>query len=145
MSGSPNLHGTAIILGDRGVLIVGRSGAGKTALALSLIERAREKGRFARLVGDDQVFLAAAADRLVVESPPSIRGLVEIRGLGPTVCDSENRAVIDLVVRLVEPLAVPRMQDAGCEVIAGIPVCSLLAPERDIMAAAPPIWAFFAP
>ena len=47
-----NHHGSAVILGDRGVLIRGRAGAGKTTLALSLVETCRATGGFARLVSD---------------------------------------------------------------------------------------------
>ncbi|RWH23488.1 MAG: HPr kinase/phosphorylase, partial [Mesorhizobium sp.] len=35
---SENIHATAILIGDRGVLITGPSGAGKTTLALTLID-----------------------------------------------------------------------------------------------------------
>ncbi|MEY3906493.1 MAG: hypothetical protein RIR59_1316, partial [Pseudomonadota bacterium] len=43
----PLLHGTCIAIKDQGVLILGASGAGKSDLALRLIDRG------AALVGDD--------------------------------------------------------------------------------------------
>ena len=43
------LHATAAILGEDGVLILGASGAGKSALALALLARARATNAFAAL------------------------------------------------------------------------------------------------
>ena len=51
-----NLHASAVVLGDRGIVIAGESGAGKTQLALELLSHARSFGLFARLVADDQIF-----------------------------------------------------------------------------------------
>ena len=47
-----NIHGTAILIGERGVLITGPSGAGKTTLALTLLDHCRARGLFSRLIGD---------------------------------------------------------------------------------------------
>ncbi len=130
MSPPGNLHGTAVVLGDKGILITGRSGAGKTALALALIDRWRGTGRFARLVSDDQCMARPAGRGLLLEAPPAIEGLVEIHGLGPRPCLAENRAVIDLVVHLAEEAMAPRYQEAGVTTIAGVPVPSLTLRER---------------
>ncbi len=50
MSDLPNIHGTALVLGDRGILVTGPSGSGKTTLALALVGHFCTHGRFARLV-----------------------------------------------------------------------------------------------
>lgn len=127
-----NLHGTALVLADRGVLIAGRSGAGKTTLALALIEAALARGRFARLIADDQLFVrSTAGGRLVAEAPAAIRGLVEIYGLGPRPVPVVDRAVIDLVVRLVDPGSAPRLQEDAAETIAGVQVPSISLAERN--------------
>src|SRR5690606_25913485 len=78
-----NFHGTAFIRGDKGVVVRGRSGAGKTTLALSLIGMYAARGRFAMLVADDQVFRKAHGRRLVCAVPETIAGLAEFRGIGP--------------------------------------------------------------
>ena len=36
-----NVHAVAVLLGEKGLLLRGRSGAGKSALALALLERPR--------------------------------------------------------------------------------------------------------
>ncbi|MCO5155404.1 MAG: HPr kinase/phosphatase C-terminal domain-containing protein [Aquamicrobium sp.] len=120
-AGRVNLHATAIVAGGSGVLIFGRSGAGKSSLALAVIERARLAGRFAALVADDRVWLSAVSGRLVAEVPAAIAGLVEIRGCGPVPSPCEPRAVVDRVVRLVEATDAPRVADeAATEAILGV-------------------------
>ena len=114
-----NVHGTAVVLGDRGILITGPSGSGKSTLALELIGRFGSHGRFARLVADDQLFVKGMAGRLVCQAPPAIAGLVEVRGLGPCPIGVEAAAVVDLVVRLVPGDELARVQEEAAEVIAG--------------------------
>jgi serine kinase of HPr protein (carbohydrate metabolism regulator) len=131
-----NLHATALLLGDRGILITGPSGAGKTTLALELIGRFAAAGRFARLVGDDQLFVRALAGRLVVSCPATIAGLAEVRGLGPRRVRSLDSAVVDLVIRLVAQAAAPRYQEPGTETIAGVAIAAVALPARNVTASA---------
>lgn len=120
-TGRVNLHATALVAHGSGVLVFGRSGAGKSSLALAVVERARLAGRFALLVADDRVWLSAVAGRLVAEAPAAIAGLVEIRGCGPVPCGCERRAVIDRVVRLVDATDAPRVADeAATETLLGV-------------------------
>lgn len=119
--GRVNLHATALVAGATGVLVFGRSGAGKSSLALAAIDLARAGGRFAALVADDRVWVSAVAGRLVAEAPAAIAGLVEIRGCGPVPCPCEPRAVIDRAVRLVDAAGAPRVADeAATETILGL-------------------------
>ena len=130
-----NLHATAVVLGDRGVLITGESGSGKTGLALALIAHAHACGRVGRLVGDDQLFVVGHHGRLVCESPETIAGLAELRGLGPLEIVFEPRAVIDLHVRLVDAAEAPRFPSSDTERIAGCEVRSLTLAAGDRQAA----------
>jgi serine kinase of HPr protein (carbohydrate metabolism regulator) len=127
-----NFHGTAFILGDKGVLVRGRSGAGKTTLALSLIEMCVAGGRFACLVSDDQVLLRAHGGRLVCTVPESIAGLAEFRGIGPGRMAFEPRMVVDLVVNLVERDAAPRYSSGDDVVLEGCRVPCLQLPKHEI-------------
>lgn len=118
MKREQNIHATCLVLGDRGVLITGRSGSGKTSLALALI--ARYGGmNFARLVSDDRIFVSQHSGRLVGRAPASISGLAEAYGLGPAHISAEAEAVIDLVVDLATPEQAPRFNDAATLVLAG--------------------------
>jgi serine kinase of HPr protein (carbohydrate metabolism regulator) len=100
-SGGSSIHASAVLVGDRAVLIRGPSGSGKSRLAFDLILAGRA-GQIAPavLVGDDRVHLAAAQGRLVVRPARELAGLIEIRGLGIRRCDFAEQAVVGLVVDL---------------------------------------------
>lgn len=71
------LHGSLVVVGGIGVLILGPSGVGKSECVIELIRRGQ------KLVADDVVRLATdEAGRLVGWCPPAIRHFVEVRGLG---------------------------------------------------------------
>ncbi|MEJ6784139.1 HPr kinase/phosphorylase [Aminobacter sp. Piv2-1] len=134
-----NMHATAVVLGDRGVLVAGPSGSGKSALALALVDRVRAQGLFARLVSDDQVFLSGHGGRLLCRAPAAIAGLAEIRGIGPVAYDHEPATVADLVVRLVPPAEVQRLPDETEETLVGCSVARLVLAEREILVAVPAV------
>ncbi|MEI2299152.1 HPr kinase/phosphorylase [Ensifer sp. MJa1] len=104
-----NVHGTAIVLGTRGFLITGPSGIGKSSLALACIAAAREAGQFAALIADDRVDLTLEHDRIVARCPPSIHGLIEIRGAGIGTIDTVPAAVIDWAILPVHAPFNPRL------------------------------------
>ncbi|HHZ09808.1 MAG TPA: HPr kinase/phosphorylase [Rhizobiales bacterium] len=124
------LHATTVLLGDRGVLIAGDSGAGKSTLALTLVRRFGLSGRFAALVSDDRSDIEICDGRLLASAPEPLAGLVEVHGLGPRSVECERRAVVDLLVRLVEPGLAPRYQEGDCETVAGCAVPCLALPRR---------------
>ena len=100
----PTVHASAVLVGARAVLIRGPAGAGKSRLALGLIQAA-DCGllSFARLVGDDRVELAACHGRLLARPAPALAGLIEVRGVGIRRLDYEPVAVVGLVVDLAVP------------------------------------------
>ena len=116
------VHGTALVVGRHGVLVRGRSGSGKSTLALDLLERAARAGRFARLVADDQVFLAREGEALIARAPATTVGLVELHGRGILTLAAESAARIALLVDLVEPEAAERMpaETGLCGEIRGV-------------------------
>ncbi|CAN7156662.1 HPr kinase/phosphorylase [Mesorhizobium caraganae] len=136
-----NIHATAILIGERGILISGPSGSGKTTLALALIDHFGRRGLFARLIGDDQLFVAAHFGRLVCRAPASIAGLTEVPGLGPKLLLFEPGAVIDLAIQLVAAEQMVRFQDELSEMIAGCNVPRIDLAERNVSAALPAVMA----
>lgn len=124
-----NIHATAIVVGDRGILISGPSGSGKTTLALTLVQHALQAGRHAALIGDDQVLVEAHGGRLLAYPPETIAGQVEVYGLGPQRVDWRPSGEIDLAVELFETGA-PRFQEAGKREIVGVSILALDLPAR---------------
>lgn len=76
-----DLHATAFVFGEHGMLLRGASGAGKSTLTLELIGMA-SAGRLIELVGDDRVRLEAVGGRLLISPHQVIGGLIELRHLG---------------------------------------------------------------
>jgi HPr kinase/phosphorylase len=101
MTAQVTVHASAVLVGDRAVLIRGPSGSGKSRLAFDLILAGRA-GQIpaATLVGDDRVYLQVAQGQLVVRPARELAGLIEIRGLGIRRCDFVEQAAVGLVVDL---------------------------------------------
>ncbi|RDE09390.1 HPr kinase/phosphorylase [Pelagibacterium lacus] len=97
-----NTHGTGILVGDHGILLTGVSGAGKSLLAIDLLEQARLRRETALLISDDRVLLSVDEDGLVMEAPDTIEGMIELRGRGIVTLPFTKRAHVHLVVELVE-------------------------------------------
>ena len=93
-----SIHASCVVIGERGILIRGESGSGKTTLARHLVALATQSGVFARLVGDDRVFVAENSGRLVASGHPAIAGMVEVRGVGIVDTPYESACIIRLVV-----------------------------------------------
>ncbi|MCX7380321.1 MAG: HPr kinase/phosphatase C-terminal domain-containing protein [Alphaproteobacteria bacterium] len=93
------IHASCVARSGRGVLLLGPPGAGKSDLALRLIDRGFV------LVADDRVEI----DGLVATAPVGLAGLIEVRGLGILRLPSIARAVLALAVQLREEM--PRMPD----------------------------------
>ncbi len=97
---------TCVAVAGRALLIEGPPGAGKTTLALQLLDRG------AQLVGDDGVALALRGEQLWASPPAATAGLVEVRNVG-LVRFPALEAPVALVLRLVRdaPRFVERAED----------------------------------
>lgn len=96
---SETLHATTVAIGGRGVMIEGVSGAGKSDLALRLIDRG------AVLVSDDYSFVRRRDGRVFASSPAAIAGKIEVRGIGIIDMPHLEEAPVALLVALGEPTA----------------------------------------
>ena len=94
MKSEINIHASCVALGSLGVLLLGQSGAGKSDLALRLIDEG------AKLVADDRTILFVSGRALHAKAPPSIKGLLEIRGVGIVQLPVRAGVKIALAVRL---------------------------------------------
>ena len=92
------IHASAVVIGDKGVLITGPSGAGKSTLARRLIDFAQIHGRFGALVGDDRLTIEAIRGRIIASPHEKIAGMLEIRGVGLASMNFVPSAAMDLLV-----------------------------------------------
>lgn len=112
---SETLHASCVAKDGRAVLISGRSGSGKSDLALRLIDRG------AVLVSDDYTVVRRVSGRLLARAPANIEGRIEVRGLGILPFPHESDLPVCLLVDL--NLDVVRLPDGREPVmIAGVPV-----------------------
>lgn len=107
------VHGTAIVVGETGVLFVGPSGSGKSVTALRCLASARARGLYAALVSDDQTILEIAHGRVLARCPPSIAGVAEIRGTGLVDVAWRKSALLSAVVAPGEPDGAGRLPPSG--------------------------------
>ena len=109
------VHGTCVALGRTAALLRGPSGSGKSDLALRFLFLAR-RGPAAPeppiLAADDQVCLVRNDGRLLARPPDTIRGKIEVRGVGIVEVKSHPDAELALVVDLVSAADVPRMPES---------------------------------
>ena len=81
---SETLHASTVAIDGRAVLIAGLSGSGKSDLALRLIDRG------AVLVSDDYTVVSRAGDELTACAPTTIKGKMEVRGVGLMSIDRKS-------------------------------------------------------
>jgi serine kinase of HPr protein (carbohydrate metabolism regulator) len=106
------IHATCVTVGGRGVLLAGRSGAGKSDLALRLIDRGAE------LVSDDYSELRARDGRLIASPPGRLAGKIEVRGIGIVEMPHKTEAEVALIIDLDEP--VDRMPEFALRQLVGV-------------------------
>lgn len=118
------LHASCVAIEGRAVLIEGRSGEGKSDLALRLIDRG------ARLVADDYTICTRTAGILYGAAPATIAGKIEVRGLGLIDMPHVERAPIALLVTILD--APPRLPDGPrTHRIAGVEVVQVALPALE--------------
>ena len=114
------IHASAVLVGEHAVIIRGPSGSGKSRLAAKLLDAARiGLLPYARLVADDRVRISAAHGRLLAAAPDTIRGMMEVHGLGIRGAGCEPIAVAGLVVDLAAADAA-RMPESGTVELCGV-------------------------
>jgi serine kinase of HPr protein (carbohydrate metabolism regulator) len=110
------VHATAVAIEGAAVLLRGPPGAGKSDLALRLIEAG------AGLVADDQVELRRAGGEVLARAPAAITGLIEVRGVGIIRMEPVGEAPLALLVDLVAPDAIERLPEDRAEDVLGLPI-----------------------
>jgi HPr kinase/phosphorylase len=125
-----------------GVLLMGKSGAGKSDLTLRLIAMG------AKLVADDYTELFVRRGTLYARAPDAIAGLIEARGIGVIALPFAREAKIVLAVEPGKPERMPEIrrfhlpralglaQNAAPELIKIVPLEASAAAKIALAAAA---------
>ena len=95
---SRTVHASTVATDGRAVLISGPSGSGKSDLTLRLLDRGFT------LVSDDQTIVRREGDRLIASAPPTIKGKLEIRGIGIVEMDTVDDVPVGLFVELTSEI-----------------------------------------
>ena len=101
-------HATAVAIDGAGVLIIGPSGSGKSALALDLISRGGV------LIADDRCRIVLRDDWPWLREPERLAGVIEARGVGllrvPHVAAAPLRLVVDMGEVSAERMPEPEVE-----------------------------------
>ncbi len=127
----PNIHAGCISYLNKGILIMGDSGSGKSDLALRMI---MEKG--AELVSDDRTDIENINDSLIASVPQNLSGLMEVRGVGILKFPFKTSSPVDLVVQLVKnPREIERLPEKEYCVLENVrlPQIKLYAFEASVL------------
>lgn len=124
------MHASAVALEGRAILLRGPSGHGKSDLALRLMDEGAD------LISDDYVELSVENDHIIARPPETIRGMMEVRGLGLMTVPFVEKAPLVLAFNLMPSAQVDRFPMHRCNLfIDGSPVPLL---NIDGMAASSP-------
>jgi serine kinase of HPr protein (carbohydrate metabolism regulator) len=117
---SENLHASTVAIEGRAVLITGPSGSGKSDLALRMLDRGFI------LVSDDRTILRKEGARLLASPPATIKGKLEIRGVGIVDMETASDVPVALAVELTSDMQ--RLPDDSRERLIlgiGVPLISV--------------------
>ena len=121
------MHATCVDINGSGVLIIGRSGSGKSSLAINLLALG------STLVADDQCELVKKNNRFSVSKPASLPNSIEIRGVGLVSVPMVVETSLDWVVDMDEA-ETERMPDLRFTKIDGYRVPTVFGKDVDELA-----------
>lgn len=88
------IHVTSVAIDNQAVLLMGKSGAGKSDLALRLIDRG------AQLISDDYTRCQRRDGQLFAFAPPTIAGKMEVRYIGLVAIPHVHNVPVALAISL---------------------------------------------
>ena len=70
------IHASSVDINGKGIVILGKSGAGKSNLAIKLISMG------AKLISDDQTHFKLIENKIIISKPETTPNFIEARGIG---------------------------------------------------------------
>ena len=124
------IHSTCVTLNGKGILIRGRSGAGKSDLALQLIAQR------ATLVADDYCIINVLKNQIIATCPKNTQGAIEMRGYGIINLPYQKTTRVHLIVDLLKARDIPRLPDNPFICFEGINLSHIMVDPTTASAAA---------
>ncbi len=120
-----NIHASALYIEGYGVLIRGKSGSGKSLLALELIDNITKFKT--TLIADDRVNISKENNEVFLHYVPSLKAKIELFGYGIVKREYIKSAKLDLIIDLVDEIVrMPEKKEFSCvflgEKIARCPI-----------------------
>jgi HPr kinase/phosphorylase len=109
------IHATAICAGDHAVLIIGPSGSGKSDLALRCLALPATQftPKSFALIADDRVLITVETNGLTASlpsnAPASVKGHIEVRGVGIIQVPDCERGSVVLIVDVSPTVPIERL------------------------------------
>jgi HPr kinase/phosphorylase len=100
------IYGNCIDINGNGIIILGKSGTGKSDITYRLI-----CNHGAKLVSDDHIIIEKNENELVAKTVENIKGLIEIRNIGIIKTDYLEKTNIKLIIELEEKENLERMPE----------------------------------
>ncbi len=108
-----NIHATALNIEGYGVLIRGKSGSGKSLLALELIDNISKFKT--TLIADDRVNISKENNDIFLHYVPSLKAKIELFGYGIVKRKYIKSAKLDLIIDLVDEIVrMPEQKEFSC-------------------------------
>jgi hypothetical protein len=114
------VHASCVAIAGKGVLLLGDSGAGKSDLALRLVHDG------AKLVADDRTVLTLEKTGIKAAAPTSIRGLIELRGVGIIALPARSAKLVLAVQLGREAPRLPQRETWTPDGLKGAPALPLI-------------------
>ena len=101
------IHASCVLWQNKGILLIGDSGCGKSTGALALIEKG------ATLIADDYVEISVQKDKIIATCPQTTAGKIEVRGVGIVSVKSLPECAVDVVIDCKADFkSIPRIPDS---------------------------------
>lgn len=98
-------HASCVEFKEKGIIILGNSGAGKSDLTIRLLDAG------GKLVSDDYVEVFNEKNKLIAKTAPNIGGMIEVRGVGLMKVDFKPKTQLVLALELVSREVIERMPE----------------------------------
>lgn len=113
------LHATSVVFCGRGLLLRGASGSGKSDLALRIMDAGGS------LVSDDYTQLVVKDNQLIASPPETIKGMIEVRGIGLLKVAHVPSTRIDVLIECESKEVIERLPQVIHTEIEGISLPTL--------------------